>query len=45
MKFLRDYFYAGGEGLDLELLQNKKYRDVMSIRFYYDNSTYVWFGL
>ncbi|KAA1475982.1 hypothetical protein DENSPDRAFT_784248 [Dentipellis sp. KUC8613] len=37
LKFLRDYFYAGGEGpVPLEQLQNQKYRDVVSIRLYYD---------
>ncbi|KAH9837722.1 uncharacterized protein C8Q71DRAFT_754139 [Rhodofomes roseus] len=37
LKFLRDYFYAGGEGpVPLESLQNQKYRDVLSIRLYYD---------
>ncbi|KAH8079789.1 hypothetical protein BXZ70DRAFT_901581 [Cristinia sonorae] len=37
LKFLRDYFYAGGEGpIPLETLQNQKYRDVLSIRLYYD---------
>ncbi|KAJ6581995.1 hypothetical protein B0H19DRAFT_1117211 [Mycena capillaripes] len=37
LKFLRDYFYAGGEGaLPLEILQNQKYREVVSIRLYYD---------
>ncbi|THG95324.1 hypothetical protein EW026_g6311 [Hermanssonia centrifuga] len=37
LKFLRDYFYAGGEGpVPLETLQNQKYRDVLSIRLYYD---------
>ncbi|KZP33278.1 hypothetical protein FIBSPDRAFT_847925 [Athelia psychrophila] len=37
LKFLRDYFYAGGEGpVPLETLQNQKYRDVVSIRMYYD---------
>ncbi|KAI0063318.1 hypothetical protein BV25DRAFT_1907095 [Artomyces pyxidatus] len=37
LKFLRDYFYAGGEGpVPLETLQNQKYRDVVSIRLYYD---------
>ncbi|KAF8654738.1 hypothetical protein AX16_003393 [Volvariella volvacea WC 439] len=37
LKFLRDYFYAGGEGpVPLEVLQNQKYRDVLSIRLYYD---------
>ncbi|KAG6857032.1 hypothetical protein H0H87_010705 [Tephrocybe sp. NHM501043] len=37
LKFLRDYFYAGGEGpVPLEALQNQKYRDVLSVRLYYD---------
>lgn len=37
VQFLRDYFYAGGEGpVPLESLQNQKYRDVVSIRLYYD---------
>ncbi|KAF9021669.1 hypothetical protein BDZ89DRAFT_1071208 [Hymenopellis radicata] len=37
LKFLRDYFYANGEGpVPLEVLQNQKYRDVVSIRLYYD---------
>lgn len=37
LKFLRDYFYAGGEGpVPLETIQNQKYRDVVSIRLYYD---------
>jgi hypothetical protein len=40
LKFLRDYFYAGGEGpVPLENLQNQKYRDVVSIRLYYDWNT------
>ena len=33
---MRDYFHAEGEGLSLESLQNQKYRDVVSIRLYYD---------
>ncbi|CAA7262191.1 unnamed protein product [Cyclocybe aegerita] len=37
LKFLKDYFYASGEGpVPLEVLQNQKYRDVLSIRLYYD---------
>ncbi|KAJ3516308.1 hypothetical protein NLJ89_g1203 [Agrocybe chaxingu] len=37
LKFLKDYFYANGEGpVPLEVLQNQKYRDVLSIRLYYD---------
>jgi len=40
LKFLRDYFYAGGEGpVSLEILQNQKYRDIFSIRLYYDWTT------
>ncbi|KAF9265151.1 hypothetical protein L218DRAFT_957844 [Marasmius fiardii PR-910] len=40
LKFLRDYFYAAGEGpVPLEALQNQKYRDVVSIRLYYDWTT------
>ncbi|KAH9920869.1 uncharacterized protein BXZ73DRAFT_91884 [Epithele typhae] len=37
LRFLRDYFHAGGEGpISLEALQNQKYRDILSIRLYYD---------
>jgi len=37
LKFLRDYFYANGEGpVPLETLQNQKYREIVSIRLYYD---------
>lgn len=37
LKFLRDYFYAGGEGpVSMEVLQSQKYRDIISIRLYYD---------
>ncbi|KAL4063041.1 hypothetical protein V8B97DRAFT_2087962 [Scleroderma yunnanense] len=36
LKFLRDYFHVDGEGIALEALQNQKYRDVLSIRLYYD---------
>lgn len=40
LKFLRDYFHAGGEGpVPLESLQNQKYRDILSIRLYYDWNT------
>jgi hypothetical protein len=43
LKFLRDYFYANGEGpVPLENLQNQKYRDVVSIRLYYDWHSYVY---
>jgi hypothetical protein len=41
-KFLRDYFYANGEGpVPQEVLHNQKYRDILSIRLYYDWTTYV----
>jgi hypothetical protein len=44
-QFLRDYFYIGGEGpISIEELQNQKFRDVMSIRLYYDWHTYVPFS-
>ena len=36
VQFLRDYFHIDGEGISLEALQNQKYRDVLSIRLYYD---------
>ncbi|KAM6490748.1 Munc13 (mammalian uncoordinated) homology domain containing protein [Amanita muscaria] len=37
LKFLRDYFYANGEGpVPLESIQNQRYRDVLSIQLYYD---------
>lgn len=37
---MRDYFHAGGEGpVALEVLQNQKYRDIISIRLYYDMHT------
>ena len=45
-QFLRDYFYAGGEGpISLEALQNQKYRDILSIRLYYDWHTWVYMRL
>ncbi|KAH9477087.1 hypothetical protein JR316_0011003 [Psilocybe cubensis] len=37
LKFLRDYFYANGEGpVSQEVLNSQKHRDVLSIRLYYD---------
>lgn len=46
LKFLRDYFHAGGEGpVPLEVLQNQKYRDIVSIRLYYDWHTYAQLAL
>lgn len=39
-KSLLNFFYVDGEGpVPLEELQNQKYREVMSIRLYYDWST------
>lgn len=38
---MKDYFYAEGEGVPMEVLQNQKYRDILSIRLYYDWHTYV----
>ncbi|GJJ09370.1 hypothetical protein Clacol_003592 [Clathrus columnatus] len=41
-QFLRDYFHANGEGpIPLETLQNPKYREILSIRLYYDWHTDV----
>ncbi|CAE7224588.1 unnamed protein product [Rhizoctonia solani] len=39
LKFLQNYLYAGGEGMPNELLQNKKYRDLMTVPLYYDWAT------
>jgi len=40
LKSLLQFFYVDGEGpVPLEELQNQKYREVMSIRLYYDWST------
>ncbi|PPQ75663.1 hypothetical protein CVT26_001891 [Gymnopilus dilepis] len=37
LKFLRDYFYANGEGpVSQEVLNSQKHREVLSIRLYYD---------
>ncbi|KAG6896520.1 hypothetical protein C0992_007709 [Termitomyces sp. T32_za158] len=42
LEFLKNYFYAGGEGpVPLEILHNQKYRDVVSVRLYYDWHTDV----
>jgi len=42
LKFLRDYFYANGEGpISQEVLNSQKHRDVLSIRLYYDWHTDV----
>jgi hypothetical protein len=41
LKFLRDFFYAGGDssGVPLATLQNAKFNEIMSVRIYYDWST------
>lgn len=41
LKFLRDYFHAGGDesGLPLEELQTQPYHDLMRLRIYYDWKT------
>lgn len=39
------FFYAEGEGpVPLEKLQNQKYHEIVSIRFYYDQTTSVIFS-
>lgn len=40
LKFLRDFFYAGGEGgIPLNILQNTKFNEILSVRINYDWST------
>lgn len=41
LKFLRDFFYAGGDdsGVPLNTLQNAKFNEIMSVRIYYDWNT------
>ncbi|KAJ9096406.1 hypothetical protein QFC21_005228 [Naganishia friedmannii] len=41
LKFLRDYFHAGGDesGLPLEELQTQAYQDILRIRIFYDWNT------
>lgn len=41
LKFLRDFFYAGGAegGVPLATLQTTKYNEIMSLRIYYDWAT------
>jgi hypothetical protein len=38
LKFLRDFFYAGGDdsGVPLSTLQNAKFNEIMSVPIYYD---------
>ncbi|TIB94728.1 hypothetical protein E3Q19_00111 [Wallemia mellicola] len=36
LQSLRLFFHADGEGLPLEMLQNQKYNEIVSIRLYYD---------
>ncbi|WVQ97784.1 hypothetical protein IAU59_004898 [Kwoniella sp. CBS 9459] len=41
LKFLRDFFYVGGDasGVPLSVLQNAKFSEILSVRIYYDWST------
>lgn len=41
LKFLRDFFYAGGAegGVPLATLQSAKYNEIISVRIYYDWAT------
>lgn len=36
LRFLLNFFHAEGEGMGMEELQNAKYREIMSLRLYYD---------
>ena len=36
LQSLLNFFYAEGEGMSMESLQNPKYREIMSLRLYYD---------
>jgi len=41
LKFLRDFFYVGGDasGVPLSTLQNAKFNEILSVRIYYDWKT------
>ncbi|WVW78775.1 hypothetical protein I302_100737 [Kwoniella bestiolae CBS 10118] len=41
LKFLRDFFYVGGDasGVPLSTLQNAKFNEILSVRIYYDWNT------
>lgn len=41
LKFLRDFFYVGGDesGVPLGILQNQKFNEILSVRIYYDWKT------
>ncbi|WWC87193.1 uncharacterized protein L201_002079 [Kwoniella dendrophila CBS 6074] len=41
LKFLRDFFYVGGDasGVPLNTLQNPKFNEILSVRIYYDWNT------
>ncbi|OLL25875.1 hypothetical protein NEOLI_001392 [Neolecta irregularis DAH-3] len=39
LEFLRNYFNANGDGVPLDVLQTAKYREIMSLRFFYDQQT------
>ncbi|KAG8760622.1 hypothetical protein FRC14_002468 [Serendipita sp. 396] len=36
LRSLLNFFHAEGEGMSMETLQNAKYREIMSLRLYYD---------
>ncbi|KAG8835271.1 hypothetical protein FRC17_004578 [Serendipita sp. 399] len=36
LRSLLNFFHADGEGMSMETLQNAKYREIMSLRLYYD---------
>jgi hypothetical protein len=38
LKFLRDFFYVGGDesGVSLSVLQNAKFNEILSVRIFYD---------
>ena len=39
IQFLRNYFFAGGNGVPMDVLTSLKYNDILSVRFFYDEST------
>src|ERR1700737_590477 len=36
IQFLRNYFFAGGNGVPMDVLTSLKYNDILSVRFFYD---------
>lgn len=39
LKFLTNFLHANGEGMPIEELHNQKYREIWSMRFFYDQHT------